>query len=155
MLSLSTLAHNITCYSTRGLSGHVCSNWLPREKRCRPFLSRWQNLLRWSFFLSPGNPSIQACADCASCQRPPGRLLFIYLILRLFYLKMFLYYYFLFNPHTRQVSLFSFYSFTYCLLMEHYAQNFNFKILHVCISFLLIPLVSIMYTLSVLVCVCK
>ena len=47
-----------------------------------------------SFFLAPRSPSLEACVGCASCQKPPGRLLFLYL----FFMLLF-FYFILFNPH--------------------------------------------------------
>ena len=82
----------------------------PREK-WRQLSQGMSRELWWGFFLASGNPSLQACMDCTSYQKPPREVLFfvfIYFISRLFsfYLLLF-YFYFLFNPtHTHLHSFF-------------------------------------------------
>ena len=39
-----------------------------------------RNVKRKKLFLLLGNPSFQACTDCVSCQRTPGKLLFLYIL---------------------------------------------------------------------------
>ena len=60
----------------------------PREKKY-PSKSRWSKLLKLSFFLAPGSPSFQACANCAYCQRPPEKLLLLHLFILFFYVIVF------------------------------------------------------------------
>ena len=96
-----------TCCLARGLA-NICALSVSREEKERPLSGDVSRSLRWNFFLAHEGSFFQAWAGCASSQRTPGRLIFLYLcfLFCLFHLIFLRYCFLYFLFHTHKLRLF-------------------------------------------------